>query len=439
MLRLIATLAVLLLSAAAFAQDLTPRAEAPEGSVAIVGATIHTGAGRTIRSGYVLFEGGTIRDIGSGRRPFGDDARVIDARGMHVYPGLISATSRLGLTEIASVRAMRDFSEVGLVKPEVRAVVAVNPDSTLLPVARTNGILIAGTVPSGGVVPGRMGIIRLDGWTWEDMAVRQDAGLVLNWPNVRPATSGRRGSDAEAATRRRLAEIDALFDQAEAYHAARSADESTPVDLVYEGMLGVLPSAEDQRPIFINASDMARIQSAVTWAVGRGLKPIIVGGRDAPKLADLLTTHDVPVIVNGTHNFPSRNDAPHDEAFTLPKRLQDAGIAWCLTSGNSDENVRNLPYEAATAVAFGLSQEYAIAAITRWPAEILGIADAYGTLEPGKSATLLVTNGSPLEMTTTIHHAFLDGAEVDLSNKQTVLRDRYREKYRRLELIEVDP
>ena len=431
-------------AAMASGQDLTPRGEKPDHPIAITNATIHTmvEGEAPIEDGFVLFQDGRITEIGRGDRMFIATTRIIDAQGKHVYPGMIAAVTRLGLTEIGSVRAMQDYNEVGSVKPEVRAVVAVNPDSTLLPVHRSNGVLLVGTFPTGGLISGQVGVIKLDGWTWEDMTANANAGLVVNWPSVRDGHSpfGGGRSLSQDDIRERIARIDSLFDTAEAYRDAREADEKTPIDLRLEAMLEVLPSAEDQKPLIINADSVERIQSAVTWAARRGLRVVIQGGRDAPLLAELLKKHDVAVIVEGVHGFPRRNDNAYDEAFTLPARLQAAGVRWCLAPASIDENVRNLPYEAAMAVAYGrdlgFDEADAMVSITRSPAQILGIADKYGTLEAGKSATLLITDGTPLEMTTSIETAYIDGAEVDLSNKQTVLRDRYREKYRRQGIIE---
>ena len=442
--RTIAALVSCAIAATAAGQDLTPRGEMADHPVAITGATIHTmvKGEAPIDDGYVLFEAGRITEIGRGDRLFVGTTRIIDAQGKHVYPGMIAASTRLGLTEIGSVRAMRDYGEVGSVKPEVRAVVAVNPDSTLLPVARSNGILLVGTFPTGGLVSGQAGVIKLDGWTYEDMTANANAGIVINWPSVRDRHRPFGGGQplTEEDVRERLARIDGLFDNAEAYRDARAADPSTPIDLRLEAMLDLLPGADEQKPLIVNANDLERIQSAVTWAAGRGLRVIIQGGRDAPMLAELLKNHDVAVIVRGVHAFPRRSDSAIDEAFTLPARLGATGVRWCLAPRNVDENVRNLPYEAAMAVAYGrdlgLDEVEAMASITREAAQILGIDERYGTLEAGKSATLLIADGTPLEMTTSIETAFIDGAEVDLSNKQTVLRDRYREKYQRRGIID---
>ena len=442
---LTAALSVLAFPAlSANAQDLTHSAPPQDHPVFIVGATVHTISGETIDNGVVAFTDGRLTMVTDASIMqtvrLSADTEVIDAEGMHVYPGLIASQTRLGLTEINAVRATLDHNEVGPVTPEVRAAVSVNPDSTLIPVARTGGILTFASFPTGGRVPGRVSVMAADGWTWEDMALDDAAGLVVSWPSVRPSDGpfdSRSKSDRMESIRENLREIDELFDAALAYADHRAANASAPVDLRYEAMLEVMPSAGDeQEPVFINANDVDQINSAVTWAVGRELRPVIVGGRDAPLCAELLRSHDVPVIINGTHGFPKRADSPFDDAFTLPKRLQDAGVRWCLNTADRDGNVRNLPHEAGRAVAFGLDHDHALASITLWPAQILGVGDDIGSIEQGKLATLILTDGDMLEITSNVHRAWIGGREVDLSNKQTKLRDKYRDKYRQLGIIE---
>lgn len=427
-----------LAATAAHAQDLTHTAAEQDHPIYISGATVHTATGDVIEDGLVGFNEGRITFVGSAdflsRVSLTQDTEVIDATGMHVYPGLIAPMTRLGLTEINAVRAMRDYAEAGSFNPEVRAAVSVNPDSTLIPVARTNGILIFGSSPSGGRMPGRASVMRADGWTYEDMAIDQAAGLVINWPSVR-ARYQRFESDDEAAKRIKdnLDELDAFFDAADAYLAAKEADSNHATDLRFEAMR---PMLAGDKPVFINANDLDQITSAVAWSLDRGLKPVIVGARDALGAADLLTRHGVPIILRGTHVFPKRADSPYDEPFTMPAQLAAAGIRWCLDSADRDGNVRNLPYEAARAAAFGLDPDLALQSITSATANILGIGDDYGSLENGKSATLFVSDGDCLEITSNVQMAFIDGKRIDLSNKQTELRDKYIEKYRQLELIE---
>lgn len=437
------TAALAVLTTAAAAQDLTVTAPAQDHPVFLIGATVHTGTGQVIENGLVSFSEGRIGMIGRAddimpRIRLSHDTEVIDLTGKHVFAGMVGAVTLLGLDEINAVRAMRDFDEVGDATPEVRAVVSVNPDSTLIPVARANGVLTAGVFPTGGLIPGRASVIALEGWTNEDMALRRDAGVVINWPAMRPR-AGRpgRARDSEDRSAERVRALDDWFDQAAAYKALRDAEPNTPADLRLEALTTVLPG-EDQNPVFIHADDYDQITAAVNWAASRSLRPVIIGGRDAVLCADLLKAHDAAVIVQGVHRFPKRADSPFDEAFTLPARLEAAGVRWCLASGAETGHERNLPDNAAMAVAYGLPLEAALRAVTAAPAAILGLGAELGTIEQGKRATLIVTDGHALEVTTVVERAFIDGRAIDLSTKQTHLRDKYREKYRQLGVTRED-
>lgn len=432
----------------AIGQDLIPTAPEQTGGVILVGGTVHTVSGETIENGAVGFRGGKITLLAGASImqtiQLTDDTEIVDVEGRHIYPGLFAADTRLGLTETSSVRATNDSNEIGSYTPEVRANVAINPDSTLIPVTRLNGVLLAGVTPTGGRIPGRASVIRLTGWTWEDMTIRADAGLVVNWPGVRPGFGAFSGTDKDDNARiaERLAEITLLFDSAEAYLAAKEADASRPGDMrlgAMEHYLGsARPGSEDEptRRLLIDAEDYDQIVSAVSFAAERGIPAAIVGGRDAALCAGLLREHDIPVIVGGTHRFPKRADSPHDHAYTLPARLHEAGVRFCITGAERDGNVRNLAYEAAMAARFGLDEDEALRAITLSPAEILGVSDEYGSIERGKSATLIVTDGDVLEVTTNIERAYIDGRAIEMKSKQTDLRDKYLEKYRQLGIIE---
>jgi len=428
-------LAVAALAVPAAAQDLTHKAPPQRDPIAIINATIHPVSSETIESGWILLEDGRIVDMGKGVRGFNRRTKTIDGEGLHVWPGLFGANTVTGLVEINSVRATRDFAETGDITPEVRAAVAVNPDSTIIPVTRANGVLTVGVFPMGGAVPGRASVIRMDGWTWEDLAIDDAAGLVVNWPIVKPIDAwwmDKSDEEQMKEAKENLRKIDEIFDAAEAYVAARAADPSVPVDLRFEAMRTVL---EGEDPVLISAQELEQIESAVSWAAARDLKTVIVGGRDADLCTDLLRRHDVSVIVTGTHKLPRSRDAAYDDPFTAPIRLEEAGVTWCLASGGGPfgtAHERNLPYNAATAVAYGLDHAAAIRSITLGPAKIFGVDDEIGSLEKGKAATLIVTTGDPLEITTHVRHAFIDGREIDLSNKQTELAEKYREKYRQL-------
>lgn len=439
----VAVLAALAASPDAGAQDLGVPAPAQAAPVLIIGGTVHTVTDGVIEGGGVLFQDGVISDV---LTP--EDLAVFDppagteflaASGKHVYPGLVAVNTAIGLVETSSVRATRDANETGDATPEVRASIALNPDSTLIPVTRAGGVLVVGVLPTGGRVPGRAAAVRLDGWTSEDLAIEQDAALVLDWPAVRVAHRWfivDSPQDQGEQIRQSLAEIDELFDAAEAYAEMDKAERAE--DLRLQAMEPYVdPSVEraQKKPIFVLADDLDEIVSAVTWAAARGYRVTLVGGRDSTMCADLLKTHGVGVALSGVHRLPRRDDSAYDETFSLPARLAELGVPFAMGSSDRDGNVRNLPHEAGLAIRHGLPEEDALRAITLTPAEMLGIGDRYGSIETGKSATLIVTDGDVFEVTTTVRAAFIDGRTVSLETKQTELRDKYMEKYRRLGLI----
>ncbi len=426
----------------AVAQDLLHKAPRQSHPILIENISVHPVSGPTIERGGVFLDQGRIVAVWSGDTPrergSAPNVERIDGRGLHVYPGLVSAYTAMGLTEIGAVRATNDHSEVGGVSPEVRAAVAVNPDSTIIPVTRRAGILTAAVFPQGGVVPGRMSVIRMDGWTWEEMSVEPAAGVVVNWPAMRSGGGrfARRAADPEEQEKQRrlaLTNLREAFAGARAYIAARAADPSIPTDVRWEALRDALSGS---RPVYITAQELEQIQSAVSWAAEEGLRCVIVGGRDAPRCADLLKRHDVTVIVTGTLRMPRRDDSAYDEAFALPSALEAVGVKWCLASAGGGFNTpheRSLPQNAGMAAAFGLSREAALRSITLSAAEALGVADRLGSLEAGKSATLFVSTGDPLEITSDVTMAFIDGRRIDLRSKQTELAEKYREKYRQLD------
>jgi len=425
----------------ATAQDLTHKAPPQDHPIAITHATVHTVSGDTFDNGFVLFSDGIIVEVGAGDRAFIATTEVIDAGGAHVYPGIIAPRTQLGLNEIPAMRQTLDVNEFGRMTPEVRAAVALNPDSTVIPVTRSAGVLAAGVFPTGGSVPGRVSVIQLEGWTNEDMTVRGDAGLAVTWPPKRPVPPAFSLGPPAAETRsyEQIAhEIDELFRQAAAYDAARDAGEIEQRDLRLEAMRDLFPNGDlpARAPVFLVAGERDQITSAVTWATNLGLRPVIVGGRDAPACAELLRRHDVPVIVGGVIGdaaYPKRADLPYDDAYTLPARLRAAGVRWCLALGDDSAHTRSLPGCAGLAVAYGLDHDNALRGITLSTAEILGVDNRLGSLDPGKNATLILADGDILEATTTVTRAFVSGRDIDLSNKQTKLAEKYREKYRQID------
>ncbi len=399
--------------------------------IALVGGTIHPVNGPMIEAGTVLFDQGKIVAVGADVL-LPEDCELIPIEGKHVYPGMFESHTQLGLTEIASLRASVDQSEVGSINPNVQATVALNPDSALLPVTRANGVLLALSAPTSGLISGQAAVIQLDGWTHEDLTLDPQAAMVINWPA--PAGERRRGGGrpTEAApSTDPLKELRDLLRDARRYADLREQQPtSQPVDLRLEAMAKV---ARREIPMLAAADSLPQIEGAVAFAVQENLRLIILGGYDAADCAALLVRHNIPVVITATHRVPRYRSDSYDAAYTLPARLHQAGVKFCISgSGRSETwNSRNLPYHAATAAAFGLDAEQAIRSITLSPAEIYGVDGRVGSLEVGKEATLFVADGNPLEIPTQVEVAFIQGRRLDLSNKHTRLRDKYQEKYER--------
>ncbi len=400
--------------------------------ILIEGGTIHPVSGPAF-VGSLLFDKGRIVALGE-KLEAPATAKKIDAAGKHIFPGFFDAYSQLGLAEINAVRATRDLSETGTINPNVKALVAVNPDSELIPVARANGVLLTLTAPSGGLVSGLASIIQLDGWTWEDMLLPSAGGLYINWPAANPASSWLAKGEAknrQGNRDRRLQELRELFEAARAYAQARAArGDNQPVDARLEAML---PALSGKLPVIARAETIKTIQSAVTFAERQGLRLIIHGGHDAPLCAALLKKHKIPVILRSVYRLPRRRSEPYDYCFTLPLRLSEAGIPFAISGSPTTEtaHMRNLPYHAAMAAAFGLDQDKALEAITLAPAKILGVADRVGSLEKGKDATLFISDGHMFDTSSNVKQAFIQGRELDLSSRHKRLWLKYREKYRR--------
>jgi imidazolonepropionase-like amidohydrolase len=378
--------------------------------IAIIGATIHTVSGPTIQNGSIVFDNGRIVQVGKNAN-LPDGTEVIDGTGKHVYPSIIEAYSDMGLVEINSTDSTIDSSETGSINPNVKAVVAFNPDSELIPVNRANGILLAVTAPDGSLVSGRSSLMMMDGWTWEDMTLQADTGMHVRWP---------RSGDAK--------ELEALFEQTRRYQAARASRTKQQLDLRLEAMSLVV---DKKMPLIVAATSLDQIEAAVAFARQEAVRLIINGGYDAPLCAELLKQEKIPVIVSAVYRSPSRRHAAYDEGYTLPMLLEKAGLQFCISAGGrfGASGVRNLPYNAATAAAYGLSEEAALRSITLSPAEILGVADRVGSLQVGLDATLFIADGDILETPSNVEAAFVQGRKVDLDNKHKQLYRKYSAKY----------
>ena len=406
--------------------------------ILLMNATIHPVSADEIRRGAILFEKGVITAIGRRITNLPDNTETIDLQGKHVYPGMIAAASVIGLTEIGAVAVTRDFAERGDVNPNVRAEVAYHPDSEIIPVTRSNGVLLAHSCPTGGLISGTSAVMMLDGWTWETATLKAQTGLHINWPNMGAISSRRfRISEEEVAKRREeaLKKLDATFEEAQRYLVAKEAANQSgrielETDLRWEAMLPVL---RREVPVFMHASEVRQIESAVEWANRHNLKMVIVGGYDAWRVADLLKKYEIPVIYETVNSLPRRRWEDFDTPFTGPLKLYEAGVKYCISMGTGGaSNHRNTPYEASKAASYGLPKNEALKSVTLYAAEVLGIADKAGSLEKGKDATLMITDGDPLEITTQVEQVYIQGKKIDMSDRHKVLYDKYKEKYRQL-------
>jgi imidazolonepropionase-like amidohydrolase len=398
------------------------------------GAKIHPVAAPPIDNGQLLIDNGKIVAVGADLSAQAAGAERIDLSGRWVVPGFIAANSVMGLTEIETVRGSVDVAEEGSINPNARAQVAINADSELLPVARANGVLFAHVVPQagqGGVVSGQSALIQLSGWTWEQMTVKPSVGVHVMWPSTRlppwlPATMREEALKGAARSRELL---DQAFDDAAAYRAAKLAGTLDGTDARWEAMLPVL---DGTTPLFIHALDLKQIREALDFTQRRQLDFVLVGGQDAWRVADLLKARGIDVILHGPFDLPLRRHESFDANYANAGKLAAAGIKVAIASDGSTFAAtleRNLPYAAAHAVSYGMTWDQGLRSITLTPAQILGVADRLGSLEPGKDASFLVSDGDPLDVRSEIVAAYLNGQPLDLSSKHTRLRDKFEGKY----------
>ncbi|MBI3724509.1 amidohydrolase family protein [bacterium] len=407
--------------------DPGPAPEPPSndrGLYAIVGARVEPVSSAPLARATVVVRDGKISLVGADARvPAG--ATVIDGKGLTVTPGFIEAGSWIGLVEISALKVTRDASDSGEFQPDLVALTGVFPPSEHVKVARAAGITLGLATPSGGLVPGQASVIRLDGWTPEEMKVRERAALVVEFPS-RPGAPPEGGARPKKHDRLEL--LEKLFDKAkedlERRERARGTDATIPPDTRLEAMA---PYLRGELPVLLHAEDARTILDALQFAERRKLKPAILGGRDSWKVATLLAERRVPVLLGPVLDYPWSKEEPYDAGYSCAAELARAGVQVAIRSGGSQmTGPRNLPFEAAMAASYGLGRERALAAITKVPAEILGLSKERGTIEPGKVADLVVSLGDPLEPTSRIRYVFIDGKPVSLESKQTRLEAQAR-------------
>ncbi len=419
---------MLVLSKNSFAQN--QAAAVPQSKpIALVGATIHTATGKVIENGVLVFNKGLITKIGDASTTYDKaNTETIDVAGKHIFPGLISPANQLGLVEIEAVRATNDQAEVGAINPHVRALIAYNTDSELIPTVRGNGVLITQVSPVGEIISGMSSIMQLDGWNWEDAVLKKDDGIHLNWIgyfkrdfNYETMSVSIKKNDKKEEL---LREIEKTFDDAIAY--AQSKNPITNVKM--EAMKGLF---DGTKKLYISADYGKEIIEAVQFAKSKGVKSIVIlGGEESLLAADFLKENNVPVIVSATHRLPNSVDDDTDLPYKLPHLLAQKGVLVGLGYIGLNWRTRNLPFLAGTVAGHGMSKDDALKLITANNAKILGIDQYVGTLEVGKHATLVVSQGDLLDMRfAKVEQAFIQGRKIDLDDKQKRLYKKYAQKY----------
>jgi imidazolonepropionase-like amidohydrolase len=404
---------------------------------------VHTVSGETFSPGQVLIQDGKIAAVGKTVPAQG--ARAVPLDGQHLYPGLIDLNTVVGLTEIQAVRATQDNTESGEFDPDVRSWIAVNPDSELIPVTRANGIAYFEPVPQGGPIAGQSGLVAVDGWTTEQMTIKKPVALHLFWPNLNlslDTASGprRRGptkpKSLEDQAKERRAKIQAIvdfFDEAQAYAKAREAAATGKASKpkIVPAWEAMLPYVLGELPVTVHADEVRQIRTAVHWASTNHYKIILADGRDAWVLADQLASNRIPVVYTHVFTQPTRDTDSYDVHFHAPAVLHDAGVQVVFSAGSDSfaaPSARNLPFDAAQAVAFGLPAAEALKGITLYPAQLAGVADRLGSIEPGKEATLVACDGDILDLRANVKRLWLAGKEVSLESRHTRLYEKYRNR-----------
>ena len=421
-------------ASALLGQAATPPA-APPRVYSIVGATVHPVSGPDVPKATIVVKDGKIASITPGG-PADPGGPAVDGAGKHVYPPLFPPMTVLGLEEIAAIKQTLDKEEIGDVNPDARADVAVNLDSEVIAVSRSGGVLLAGVTPVGEVISGSVAAMKLDGWTREDTTLKSPAAITVFWPDLYINRSPQASISVRLQEKKRdelLEHLKNAFRDARAYGKARAAENQSgiPKHDADARLAALLPALDGSIPVIVFANRLDQIRDAVKWAGEEKLKLVIWGGADAWRMADELARAGVPVIMESPLALPLRDDDFYDAEFSNAARLDRAGVRVIFNDGGDDpSNIRNLPHLVATAVAYGFPREKAVAAMTLEPAKLLGVADRVGSLEPGKDATFILTDGDILDLRSHVVAAWVDGRSLDLTDRQKRLYERYRNRPR---------
>ncbi|MCY7410566.1 MAG: amidohydrolase family protein [Chitinophagales bacterium] len=407
-----------------FAQRIVP-APAQSKPIIIRGGTVHVGNGQVIDNCTILIQDGKIVSLTTNDPNVAGDFISINAKGKQIYPGLIAPNTQLGLVEIEAARATNDQYEVGTYNPGVRSLIAYNTDSKAIPTVRSNGILIAESVPLGGIITGTSSIMQLDAWNWEDAAYKSDNAIHMNWPSFFSYKQDDNGAMVtnNADYEKQVTEIRQYFTQAQSYNQLAT---HTARNINFEAMKGVV---DGSKKLVVHCDYVREIINAVQFAKDYNVKLVIMGGSDAYLCTDILKQNNVAVILGNVHSLPNNDDDEVKMPYRTADLLNKAGITYCLSIYGFWQT-RNLPFMAGTTTVYGVSKEDALKSITSSTAKILGIDDRTGTLEAGKDANIIISSGDILDMmTSNIEHAFIQGREINLDNSQKQLYEIYKAKY----------
>jgi imidazolonepropionase-like amidohydrolase len=407
------------------AQETIYPAEAQKETIALVNATIHVGNGQVINNGTVVFSNGKIVSAGVMANTVAE--KTIDCSGKHIYPGIIESISDLGLIEIGAVRSTRDVYELGELNPNIRSVIAYNTDSKVINTLRSNGVLLANIVPQGGIISGSSSVVQLDAWNWEDAAYKMDGGLHFRMPSLVAYPTRFGGKAADELLKDAYEKIDnvrTFFRQAKAYQEEIKHEHT---NIKFESVKGLF---DKSKTFFVHCNLVKEMMIAIDFAKEFGFRTVIVGGADSWMITDYLIQNNIAVILNAMHNLPLLQDDDVSILNKAPYLLQQAGVLYSIEDEDNSTRGRNLMFNAGVAVAYGLNKEQALQAITLNAAKILGIDDRTGSIEKGKDANIVISEGDILDMRSSmITDAFIQGRKINLENKQTQLYERYKYKY----------
>ena len=397
------------------------------GTFALTHATIETVTDGVIRNGTVIIRKGKIEAVGTDVK-IPDSAEVVDCSGLWIYPGMIDSGTKAGLFEIGMIAQASDVIEAGDVVPQMRALTAVNPNSTGIPVTRISGVTTTLTVPEGELFTGTAALINLHGYTPDQMFAGFE-GVVLTFPRT-----GRRGpmdkrtdDEIRKATEKSMMRLNEVWEKAMQYHKLDSATGGKMQ--YYPEMQALMPVVRGEMSLIVDVDSEKDIRSALNWVSKKGIRKVIFSGvAEGWRVADEIAKAQIPVLTGPVLSLPIRDYDRYDKGYANAGLMKKAGVKVAIRTKDGMVNYRNLPYHAGFAAAYGMGREDALRAITIVPAEIFGVSHLLGSITKGKNATLFVCDGDPFETKTKVKHVFIDGYQIPMVSRQTLLYDEFLQR-----------